>query len=139
MFTLSPKIALTRATFLAYIIPPEVCLYIMGVLVQLEGTRFYRLSFLPVLVWFAWRGLFVDMSGGDPRHAAMNTFLIVSDSGPVLYATDVVHPRLVCFPSQCGVPFGLSHESLFGVGVLRAKMTNQTPRASTQRSGTLGT
>ncbi|KAI9573465.1 hypothetical protein HD554DRAFT_2183606 [Boletus coccyginus] len=77
MFALSQKIALTRATFLAYILPPEVCLYLMGVLVQLKGTRFYRLALLPVLLWFSWRGIFVDMSGGDPRQALTNTALIL--------------------------------------------------------------
>jgi len=74
---MSQKIAITRATFLAYILPPAACLYFMGVLVQLEGTRFYRLAFLPVVAWFAWRGIFVDMSGGDPRQAGMNNTLIM--------------------------------------------------------------
>ncbi|KAI9573448.1 hypothetical protein HD554DRAFT_2035262 [Boletus coccyginus] len=74
---MSRKSALTTPTFLARILPPEVCLYLMGVLVQLKGTRFYRLALLPVLVWFSWRGIFVDMSGGDPRDAAMNTMLIL--------------------------------------------------------------
>lgn len=55
-----------------------MCLYFMGVLVQLKGTRFYRLALLPVVVWFAWRGAFVDMSGGDPKQAQLNTALMVS-------------------------------------------------------------
>ena len=90
----------------------------MGVLVQLNGTRFYRLAFLPLIVWLSWRGIFVDMSGGDPRQVHMNTVLIVSDPGPVLHAIDVVYPRLICVTSQCGVLFGLLLESLFGVRVL---------------------
>ena len=90
VFVASQKIALTKTTFLAYIVPPEVCLYFMGVLVQLKGTRFYRLAFLPALVWFAWRGIFLDMSGGDPRQAHMNTVFIVSDPGSVLHAIDVI-------------------------------------------------
>ena len=96
----------------------------MGVLVQLNGTRFYRLAFLPVVVWFAWRGIFVDMSGGDPRQVYMNTVLIVSDPGPVLYVIDVIYPRLTCVPSQCGPLRGLSLESLFGVRVLRTNVAN---------------
>ncbi|KAF8553846.1 hypothetical protein OG21DRAFT_1509617 [Imleria badia] len=55
VFGASQKIGLTRTTFLVYILPPLVCLYVMGVLVQLKGTRFYRLALLPVLVWFSWR------------------------------------------------------------------------------------
>ena len=88
VFAASQKIPLTRATFLAYILPPAVCLYFMGVLVQLKGTRFYRLAFLPALVWLCWRGMFVDMSGGDPKQGQMNTGLIVSGSGPVLHVID---------------------------------------------------
>ena len=86
VFAASQKIALTRATFFAYILPPAVCLYVMGVLVQLKGTRFYRLALFPAVVWLAWRGTFVDMSGGDPRQAGMNNMLIVSDPDPVLRA-----------------------------------------------------
>lgn len=78
VFAMSQKIALTRATFLAYILPPVMSLYFMGVLAQLKGTRFYRLAFLPVILWFAWRAAFVDMSGGDLKLAQMNTVLIVS-------------------------------------------------------------
>ena len=122
MFAASQKIALTRATFLAYIVPLAVCLYFMGVLVQLRGTRFYRLALLPALLWFAWRSIFIDMSGGDPRQAGMNNTFIVSDPGPVLHAIDVVYPRLICAPSQCGVLCGLLLESLFGV---RARRTNK--------------
>ena len=118
------KIALTRASFLAYIVPPAMSLYFMGVLVQPKGTRFYRLAFLPALVWFAWRGTVIDMSGGDPRQAGMNNMLIVSDPGPVLHAIDVVYPRFICVPSQCGVLCGLLLESLFGVRVLRTNIAN---------------
>lgn len=50
----------------------------MGVLVQLDGTRFYRLAFLPVIVWLSWRGVSIDMSGGDPKQAQINTVLMVS-------------------------------------------------------------
>ena len=119
MFSASQKIGLTRATFLAYILPPAACLYFMGVLVQLKGTRFYRLAFLPALLWLAWRGIFVDMSGGDPRQVGMDNMLIVSDSGPVLHAADVVYPRFRCVLSPCGVLCGLLLESLFAVRVLR--------------------
>jgi hypothetical protein len=139
VFAASQKIPLTKTTFLAYIVPPEVCLYFMGVLVQLKGTRLYRLAFLPALVWFAWRGIFVDMSGGDPRQTHMNIVFIVSDPGPVLHAIDVVYPRLICATSQCGVPCGLLLESLFGVRVLRRNKVNSIPRAFTQRSGMPGT
>ncbi|KAG9308682.1 hypothetical protein JVU11DRAFT_11639 [Chiua virens] len=76
MFAVSHKIGLTKATFLAYIIPPFVCQYSMGVLVQLEGTRYYRLALLPVMVWFAWRATFVDLSGGDITQAQQNAQLI---------------------------------------------------------------
>jgi hypothetical protein len=124
VFAVSQKIALTRATFLAYIVPPAVCLYFMGVLVQLKGTYFYRLAFFPVVVWLAWRGIFVDMSGGDPRQAGMNNSLIVSDSGSVLRAIDVVYPRFICAPSQCGVLCGLLLESLIGVRVRRINIAN---------------
>ena len=99
-------------------------LYFMGVLVQLNGMRFYRLAFLPALVWFAWRGTFIDMSGGDPKQAGMNNMLVVSDPGPVLHATDVVYPRFICVPLQCGVLCGLLLESLFGVRVLRTNIAN---------------
>lgn len=136
VFALSQKMALTRATFLLYILPPEVCLYLMGVLVQLKGTRFYRLALLPVLVWFSWRGIFVEMSGGDPRDASMNTILIVSDPDPVFHAIDVVYPSFVWFSTQCGLLGGLLRESLFGVRVLRENIRNQIPRAFAQRSGT---
>ena len=124
VFSASQKIALTRATFLAYILPPAVCLYFMGVLVQLKGTRFYRLAFLPVVVWFSWRGIFVDMSGGDPRQVHMNTVVIVSGPDPVLHAIDMVYPRFICVTSQCGVLCGLLLESLFGVRVLRRNIAN---------------
>jgi len=60
-----------------HILPPAVCLYFMGVLVQLEGTRLYRLAFLPVVVWFAWRGMFVDMSGGNPRQAGVDSTFVM--------------------------------------------------------------
>ncbi|KAF8438370.1 hypothetical protein L210DRAFT_3646664 [Boletus edulis BED1] len=76
IFGASQKIGLTTATFIGYIVPPLMCQYFMGVLVQLEGTRFYRFALLPVLVWFAWRGMFVDMSGGDPKQGQMNVGLI---------------------------------------------------------------
>ena len=62
----------------------------MGVLVQLKGTRFYRLALLPVLLWFTWHGIFVDMSGGNPKEAQMNNVLIVSDPGPAWYVINVV-------------------------------------------------
>ena len=142
VFAVSQKIALTRTTFLAYIVPPVVCLYFMGVLVQLKGTHFYRLAFLPVIVWLAWRGTFVDMSGGDPKQAQMNTMLIVSDPSPVSHGCipfTVVYPRLICVPSQCGVLGGPLLESPFGVRVLPTNIANSIPRASTQRSGTPGT
>ncbi|KAH0833895.1 hypothetical protein J3R83DRAFT_11078 [Lanmaoa asiatica] len=76
VFATSQKVGLTKATFLAYILPPFVCQYLMGVLVQLEGTRFYRLAFLPVTVWLAWRSTLVDMSGSDLTQAQANTMLI---------------------------------------------------------------
>jgi hypothetical protein len=124
VFAVSKKIALTKTTFLAYIVPPAVCLYFMGVLVQIKGTHFYRLAFLPVIVWLAWRGIFVDMSGGDPRQADMNNSHIVSDPGPVLRGIDIVYSRFICAPSQCGVPCGLLLESLIGVRVLRTNIAN---------------
>jgi len=136
VFATSQKIALTRATFLVYILPSLACLYLMGVLVQLKGTQFYRVALLPVLVWFAWRGIFVDMSGGDPRQAQMNTVLVVSESDLVLHATEVIRPRPICVPSQCEVLCGLLHAKLFSGQVLR---TSQIPRASTQCSGMPGT
>jgi len=139
VFAMSRKIALTRATFLVYILPPLACLYLMGVLVQLKRTQFYRVALLPVLVWFAWRGIFVDMSGGDPRQAQMNTVPIASEPGSVLRVTEVVHPRPICVPSQCGVLCGLLHENLFSGRVLRTNITNLNLRASTQRSGMPGT
>ncbi|KAF8124321.1 hypothetical protein EV363DRAFT_1354174 [Boletus edulis] len=76
LFGSSQNIGLTAATLLSYIVPPLVCLYFMGVLVQFEGTRFYRFALLPVLVWFAWRGILVDTSGGDSKLGQMNTVLI---------------------------------------------------------------
>lgn len=79
---MSQKMAFTRATFLAYVLPPFLCQYWMGVLVQLEGTRFYRMALLPVVVYLAWRGAFVDMSGGDPTQGQMNTVLIVGAPVP---------------------------------------------------------
>ena len=117
VFAASQKIALTRATFLAYILPPAVCLYLMGVLVQFKGTRFHRLAFLPAFLWLCWRGIFIDMSGDDARQDHMNTLFIVSDPGPELHATDVVYPTIRCAPSPCGVLCGLLLESLFGVRV----------------------
>ena len=65
-----------------------MCLYFMGVLVQLKGTQFYRLAFLPAVVWFSWRGIFVDVSGGDPRLVRINNLFIVSNPVPVLHATE---------------------------------------------------
>ena len=58
----------------------------MGVLVQLEGTRTYRMALLPVTVYLAWRATFVDMSGGDPTRAQMNITLVVSVTLSVLHA-----------------------------------------------------
>lgn len=77
MFSMSHKIGLTKATFFAYIVPPFVCQYLMGMLVQFEGTRFYRLALLPLTVWLAWRATFVDMSGGDSAQIQTNSILIV--------------------------------------------------------------
>ena len=57
----------------------------MGVLVQLEGTRFYRLAFLPITVWLAWRATFVDMSGGDWTQVQTNSILIVCMTRSVLH------------------------------------------------------
>jgi hypothetical protein len=127
VFAMSQKIALTKATFLAYIAPPVVCLYVMGVLVQLKGTHFYRLALLPVVVWLAWRGIFVDMSGGDPRQAQTNTVLIVSDPGPASHGCMPLtggYPRLICVPSLCGLLGGLLLESLIGVRVHRTNKAN---------------
>lgn len=140
VFAMSQKVPLTTANFVARILPPIVCLYVMGVLVQLKGTRFYRFALLPVLVWFAWRGMFVDMSGGDPKGVQSNTALIVSGPGLVLHAIDVTHHRLIWLPSPCGQWCGLLHGSLFVVRVLRAK-TNTTiriPRTSTRQCGMPG-
>lgn len=120
MFAMSQKISLTKATFFAYILPPVAILYLMGVLVQLKETRFYRLALLPVIAWFSWRGVFVDMSGGDPKLAQMNTILIVSTLiSSSVGCLDVVHSRLICPPSSCTALFGLLHESLFTVKVLQ--------------------
>ena len=83
---MSQTIALTKATFLAYILPPFVCQYLLGVLVQLEETRFYRLALLPVTLCFAWRATFVDMSGGDATKTQMNTQLVVSVTRSMLHA-----------------------------------------------------
>jgi hypothetical protein len=96
----------------------------MGVLVQLKGTHFYRLAFLPVVVWLAWRGISVDISGGDHKQAQMNTVLIVSDPDPVSHAIDVVYPRVICVISQCGLLCGLLLESLIGVRVRRINIAN---------------
>ncbi|KAF8553845.1 hypothetical protein OG21DRAFT_1441204 [Imleria badia] len=76
VLAMSQTIDLTRTTFFAYIFPPFVCQYLMGVLVQLEGTRAYRLAFFPVLLCFAWRATLVDMSGGDPTKVQANTMLV---------------------------------------------------------------
>lgn len=73
-------------TSLAHILPPLVCQYSMGVLVQLDGTRTYRMALLPVTVYLAWRATFVDMSGGDPTRAHMNVTLIVSITRSILHA-----------------------------------------------------
>ena len=136
IFGTSHKIALTGATFLAYILPPLVCLYFMGVLVQLKGTRFYRLALLPVVGWFAWRGSFVDMSRGDRKQGQINSALIVSVTSPMLQVIDVVHHRFKCWPLPCGLLYGLSHENLFGVRVLRTNTTSRIPKTSTWPSGT---
>jgi hypothetical protein len=82
---MSQTIGLTKATFLAYILPPFVCQYLLGVLVQLEGTRSYRLALLPVTFCLAWRATFVDMSGGDPIKNQMNTMLVVSATRAMLH------------------------------------------------------
>lgn len=58
----------------------------MGVLVQLDGTRFYRLALLPVTVWLAWRATLVDMSGGDPMKVQSNSMLIVSVTRSMFHA-----------------------------------------------------
>ena len=138
IFGMSQKIALTGTTFLTYVLPPPLCLYFMGVLVQLKGTRFYRLALLPVVGWLAWRGSFVDMSGGDRKQAQMNSALIVSASGPLLHVIDVDYHRFICSPLPCGLLYGLLYESLFGVRVLRTNTntTSQIPKASIQPSGT---
>ena len=138
IFGMSQKIALTRTTFLVHVLPPLICLYFMGVLVQLKGTRFYRLAFLPVVVWFAWHGSFVDMSGGDRKQGQVNSALIVSVPGPMLHVINVDHHRFKCSPLPCGLLYGLLYESLFGVRVLRTNTntTSQIPKASTQPSGT---
>ena len=139
IFGTSHKIALTGTTFLTYVLPPLVCLYFMGVLVQLKGTRFYRLALLPIVGWLAWRGSFVDMSGGDRKHGQMNTGIIVSASGPMLHVIDVVHHSFKCWALPCGLLYGLLYESLFGVRVLRTNTntTSQIPKTSTRPSGTL--
>ena len=85
-FAMSQTIGLTKATFLTYILPPFICQYLMGVLVQLEGTRTYRVAFLPVTACIAWRATFVDMSAGDPTKAQMNAMLIVSLTLSVLHS-----------------------------------------------------
>ncbi|KAH0833888.1 membrane bound O-acyl transferase family-domain-containing protein [Lanmaoa asiatica] len=87
VFATSRKIGLTGFTFPAYILPPFACQYLIGVLVQLEGTRFYRLALLPVLVWFAWRAAFIDMSGGDPKQAQANTVLITQMCAISMHST----------------------------------------------------
>ncbi|KAG8215148.1 hypothetical protein J3R82DRAFT_8639 [Butyriboletus roseoflavus] len=79
-FAVPREIGLTSATFLAYILPPLVCQYLMGVLVQLNRTRFYRLALLPVTVWLAWRATLVDMSGGHPAKVQTNSMLITQMS-----------------------------------------------------------
>lgn len=78
LFAMSHTVALTKATFLAYILPPFVCQYLMGVLVQLEGTHTYRLALLPITLCLAWRATFVDVSGGDPARTQSNSMLVVS-------------------------------------------------------------
>ena len=85
VFAMSQTVCLTKATFLVYILPPFACQYLMGVLVQLEGTRTYRIALLPVAVSLAWRATFVDMSGGDPTKAPMDFTLIVSSTCSVLH------------------------------------------------------
>ena len=132
MFSASLKIALTWATFLVYILPLAACLCLMGVLDQFKGARFYRVPLLPVVAWLAWHGTFVDMPGGDPRLAGMDRMLIVSDSDPVLHATDVAYPTLRYVPWQCGLLCALLLENLFkfGVRVFRSNKVKWIPRAS---------
>jgi len=59
----------------------------MGVLVQLEGTRFYRLALLPIVLWLAWRGAFVDLSGGDPKKSQINVLLMTHMCGVAMRNT----------------------------------------------------
>ena len=106
VFGASRKMVLTSTTFLVYILPPIVCLYIIGVLVQLRGTQFYRLALLPILVWFSWRGIFVDMSGGDPKQGQMNAVLIVSHPSPVWHAINVAIIDLYVFLLNAGYCVG---------------------------------
>ncbi|KAI9463910.1 hypothetical protein HD554DRAFT_2222504 [Boletus coccyginus] len=75
VFAMSQTIDLIT-TFLAYILPPLMCQYLIGVLVQLEGTRTYRMALLPVTMCLAWRATFMDMSGGGETKAQMNTTLV---------------------------------------------------------------
>jgi hypothetical protein len=67
----------------------------MGVLIQLEGTRSYRLALLPVTLYLAGRAAFVDMSGGDPTNAQMDSMLVMTF---VLgcESVDGIRPRLKC-------------------------------------------
>ena len=88
-------VGLTKTTFLAYIVPPFVCQYLMGVLMQLEGTHFYRLALLPIAVWLAWRATCVDMSGGDASQVQANSILIVRSARFVLHPVDGC-PRRKC-------------------------------------------
>lgn len=107
LLAMSQSISPTKTTFLAYILPPFACHYLMGVLVQLKGTRSYRLALMPVLVWFAWRATFVDMSRGDPTKTQANSMLAVSVATTLCVARLIDgHHRPKCPPwrpvPRCG-------------------------------------
>jgi hypothetical protein len=77
VFSTSSKTSLTMGSFVTYILPVLACRYSMGVLVQLRGTQVYRVALLPIMLWFAWRAIIsVDLSGGDPMQAELQSFLI---------------------------------------------------------------
>src|SRR5438128_2272592 len=53
--------------------------YVMAVLVQLPRTRLYRLAFLPVVLWLAFRaGMILDFSQGRSDKVYLNQGLVVS-------------------------------------------------------------
>ncbi|KIK92202.1 hypothetical protein PAXRUDRAFT_830176 [Paxillus rubicundulus Ve08.2h10] len=49
----------------------------MGVLVQLRGTRVYRVALLPILLWLAWQAsASINLAGGDRKQAQLNAVFV---------------------------------------------------------------